>query len=44
MNKYLIYKPRFNGSFLKHNLPPRMKDGAHAINLDDKKVKKHTEF
>ena len=43
MNKYLIYKPRFNGSFLKHNLP-RMKDGAHAINLDDKKVKKHTEF
>ena len=38
MTKYFLYKPRFNGAFLKHNLL-RMKDEAHVINLDDKKIK-----
>ena len=32
------YEPRFNGVFLRNNLP-RIKDGAYVINLDDKKSK-----
>ena len=33
---YFNYEPRFNGAFLRNNLP-RIKDGAYVINLHDKK-------
>ena len=38
ITNYFIYEPRFNGDFLRNNLP-RIKDGASAINLDDKSSK-----
>ena len=28
-------KPRFNGVFSRNNLPKKIKDGAHVINLDE---------
>ena len=33
---YFNYETRFNGVFSKDNLP-KIKNGAHAVNLDDKK-------
>ena len=38
ITKYFNDEPRFNGVFLRNNLP-RMKDTAYVINLDDKKSK-----
>ena len=38
INKYFNYKPRCNGVYSRDNLP-RIKDGPHVINLDDKKSK-----
>ena len=34
---YKNYKnePRFNGVFLRNNLPKNIKDGAYIINLDE---------
>ena len=34
IQKYYQNEPRFNGSFSRDNLP-RIKDGAHIINLDE---------
>ena len=28
-------EPRFNGVFLRNNLPKKIKDGAYVINLDE---------
>ena len=28
-------EPRFNGVFSRNNLPKKIKDGAHVINLDE---------
>ena len=36
ITNYFNYEPRFNGLFSKNNLP-RIKDGAFAINIDDKR-------
>ena len=38
INKYFNYGPKFNGVFLRNNLP-RTKEGAYVINLHDKKSK-----
>ena len=38
ITNYFNDEPRFNGVFSRNNLP-RIKDGAHVINLDDKKSK-----
>ena len=38
ITNYFNYEPRFNGVFSRKSLP-RIKDAAHAINLDDKKSK-----
>ena len=42
ITKYFNYNPRFNDVFSRENLPT-IKDGAYAINLNDK-VKEHVEF
>ena len=34
IQKYYQNEPRFNGSFSRDNLP-RIKDGAHIVNLDE---------
>ena len=34
IQKYYQNKPRFNVDFSRNNLPKKIKDGAHAINLD----------
>ena len=36
--KYFNYEPRFNGVLSRENLP-RIKDGAHVLNLEDKESK-----
>ena len=36
ITNYFDYEPRFNGLFSRNNLP-RIKDGAFAINTDDKR-------
>ena len=38
ITKYSNYDPRFNGVFLRDNLP-RIKDESYVMNLDDKKSK-----
>ena len=38
ITNYFDYETRFNGVFSRKNLP-RIKDGAYAINFDDKKSK-----
>ena len=35
IKKYYKNEPRFNGVFLRHNLPKKIKDGAYIINLDE---------
>ena len=40
---YFNYETKFNGVFSRDNLF-KIKNGAHAVNLDDKKVKEHIEF
>ena len=35
MQKYYENQPRFNGVFLRDNLPKKIKDGAYVINLDE---------
>ena len=35
IQKYYNNKPRFNGGFLRNNLPKEIKDGAYVINLDE---------
>ena len=40
MTMYLYHQPRFNSAFSRNN-SSRIKDGAYAINLDGKKVKKY---
>ena len=32
--KYYQNEPRFNGVFSRNNLPQKIKDGTHVINLD----------
>ena len=39
ITKYFSYEPRFNGFYLRDNLP-RTKDEVHVINLDDKQSKR----
>ena len=41
ITKYLNYDPRFNGIFLKNDLP-RIEDGAYVINFSDKTSKRNT--
>ena len=43
MTKYFTYEPTFNDAFLRDRLP-RIREGAYAINHDDKKVKQHIGF
>ena len=38
ITNYFNYEPRFNGIFVRHNLP-KIKDGVYMIKLDDKKSK-----
>ena len=35
IQKYYQNEPRFNGVFLRNNLPKKMKDGAYIIKLDE---------
>ena len=35
IQKYNQNEPRFNGVFLRNNLPQKIKDGAYVINLDE---------
>ena len=35
IQKYYKNEPRFNGVFLRNNLPKKIKDGAYIINHDD---------
>ena len=35
IQKYYKNEPRFNGVFLRNNLPKKIKDGAYVINLDE---------
>ena len=35
IQKYYKNEPRFNGVFLRNNLPKNIKDGAYVINLDE---------
>ena len=35
IQKYYLNEPRFNGVFLRNNLPKKIKDGAYVINLDE---------
>ena len=35
IQKYYKIEPRFNGVFSRNNLPKKIKDGAHVINLDE---------
>ena len=35
IQKYYKNEPRFNGVFSRNNLPKKIKDGAHVINLDE---------
>ena len=41
ITNYFDYEPRFNGLFSRNNLP-RIKDGAFAINTDDKRKWRNT--
>ena len=34
IQKYYENEPRFNGAFLRNNLPLIIKDGAYVINFD----------
>ena len=35
IQKYYKNEPRFNGVFSRNNLPKKIKDGKHVINLDE---------
>ena len=35
IQKYYKNEPTFNGVFSRNNLPKKIKDGAHVINLDE---------
>ena len=35
IQKYYKNEPRFNGVFLRNNLPKNIRDGAYIINLDE---------
>ena len=35
INEYYKNEPRFNGVYLRNNLPNKIKKGAYAINLDE---------
>ena len=35
IQKYDQNEPRFNGVFLRSNLPKKIKNGAYIINLDE---------
>ena len=35
IQKYYENEPRFNGVFLRDNMPKKIKDGAYLINLDE---------
>ena len=35
IQKYYKNEPRFNGVFLRHNLPKKIKDGTYVINFDE---------
>ena len=35
IQKYYQSEPRFNGVYSRNNLPGKIKDGAHVINLDE---------
>ena len=35
IQKYYQNEPRFNGVFSRDNIPKKVKDGAHVINLDE---------
>ena len=35
IQKYWKNEPRFNGVYSRDNLPDKLKDGAHVINLDE---------
>ena len=35
IQKYYQNEPRFNGDFLRDNVPTKIKDGAYLINLDE---------
>ena len=35
IQNYYKNEPRFNGVFLRNNLPKKIKDGAYVINLDE---------
>ena len=35
IQKYYKNEPRFNGVFLRNNLPKKIKDRAYAMNLDE---------
>ena len=35
IRKYYENEPKFNGAFLRHNLPKKIKNGAYVINLDE---------
>ena len=35
IQKYYQNEPIFNGAYSRDNLPKRIKDGAHALNLDE---------
>ena len=37
IQKYYKNKPKFNGAYLRNNLP-KIKDGVYIINLDDYKL------
>ena len=41
ITNYFNYEPRFNDLFSRNNLP-RIKDGAFAINIDDKRKWRNT--
>ena len=43
ITNYFNCNPRVSEAFSRNNLP-RIKDGVYAINLNDKKVKKHIGF
>ena len=35
IQKYFKIEPRYNGVFSRNNLPKKIKDGAHVVNLDE---------
>ena len=35
IQRYYENRPRFNGFYSRNNLPKKIKDGAHVINLDE---------